>query len=183
MPSLVVDDVTKHYGAFRAIKGVSFSVEPGEFIVMVGPSGCGKSTLLQDHRRAGIDHRRPRDHQRPRRHPSRAGRSRRRDGVPELRALSAHERRAEHGLRAEDVRASEGRGRGRGAARRRDTADHRASRASGRRSCPAARSSASPSAAPSRARPTSSCSTSRCPISTRRCGRRCASSFRACIRT
>ena len=47
MPSLVIDDVTKHYGAFRAIKGVSFSVEPGEFIVMVGPSGCGKSTLLR----------------------------------------------------------------------------------------------------------------------------------------
>ena len=47
MPSLVIDDVTKHYGAFRAIKGVRFSVEPGEFIVMVGPSGCGKSTLLR----------------------------------------------------------------------------------------------------------------------------------------
>ena len=47
MPSLVIDDVTKHYGAFRAIKGVRFSVEPGEFIVMVGPSGCGKSTLLK----------------------------------------------------------------------------------------------------------------------------------------
>src|SRR5262245_18809480 len=47
MPSLILDDVTKHYGAFHAIKGVSFSVEPGEFIVMVGPSGCGKSTLLR----------------------------------------------------------------------------------------------------------------------------------------
>jgi multiple sugar transport system ATP-binding protein len=47
MPSLIIDDVTKHYGAFRAIKGVSFSVEAGEFIVMVGPSGCGKSTLLR----------------------------------------------------------------------------------------------------------------------------------------
>jgi multiple sugar transport system ATP-binding protein len=47
MPSLLIDAVTKHYGAFHAIKGVSFSVEPGEFIVMVGPSGCGKSTLLR----------------------------------------------------------------------------------------------------------------------------------------
>jgi multiple sugar transport system ATP-binding protein len=47
MPSLIVDDVIKHYGAFHAIKGVGFSVEPGEFIVMVGPSGCGKSTLLR----------------------------------------------------------------------------------------------------------------------------------------
>ena len=47
MPSLVVDQVTKHYGAFRAIEDVSFAVERGEFIVMVGPSGCGKSTLLR----------------------------------------------------------------------------------------------------------------------------------------
>jgi len=47
MPSLQIDNIVKDYGAFRAIKGVSFSVEPGEFIVMVGPSGCGKSTLLR----------------------------------------------------------------------------------------------------------------------------------------
>ena len=47
MPSLVIDNVTKDYGAFRAIKSVSLSVDPGEFIVMVGPSGCGKSTLLR----------------------------------------------------------------------------------------------------------------------------------------
>jgi multiple sugar transport system ATP-binding protein len=47
MPSLVIDDVTKDYGAFRAIRGVSLAVEQGEFIVMVGPSGCGKSTLLR----------------------------------------------------------------------------------------------------------------------------------------
>jgi multiple sugar transport system ATP-binding protein len=47
VPSLVVDDVIKDYGAFRAIAGVSFAVEHGEFIVMVGPSGCGKSTLLR----------------------------------------------------------------------------------------------------------------------------------------
>jgi multiple sugar transport system ATP-binding protein len=47
MPSLVIDHVTKHYGAFHAIKDVSLAVERGEFIVMVGPSGCGKSTLLR----------------------------------------------------------------------------------------------------------------------------------------
>ncbi|MGJ8609818.1 MAG: ABC transporter ATP-binding protein [Octadecabacter sp.] len=47
MQSLVVSNIIKNYGAFRAIKDVSFQVEPGEFIVMVGPSGCGKSTLLR----------------------------------------------------------------------------------------------------------------------------------------
>ena len=32
--------------AVRAIDGLTFDVEPGEFVVLLGPSGCGKSTLL-----------------------------------------------------------------------------------------------------------------------------------------
>ncbi|HEY8359942.1 MAG TPA: ABC transporter ATP-binding protein [Ramlibacter sp.] len=47
MHSLELRGIVKEYGAFRAVKDVSFAVEPGEFIVMVGPSGCGKSTLLR----------------------------------------------------------------------------------------------------------------------------------------
>ncbi|TCL64154.1 ABC transporter ATP-binding protein [Rhizobium sp. BK251] len=47
MPNLEIENVVKNYGSFHAIKGVSFKVEPGEFVVMVGPSGCGKSTLLR----------------------------------------------------------------------------------------------------------------------------------------
>jgi multiple sugar transport system ATP-binding protein len=47
MPSLELKNIIKNYGAFEALKGISFSVEQGEFVVMVGPSGCGKSTLLR----------------------------------------------------------------------------------------------------------------------------------------
>lgn len=34
-------------GPLRALEGINFSVEQGEFITLVGPSGCGKSTLLR----------------------------------------------------------------------------------------------------------------------------------------
>lgn len=34
-------------GAFHAVRGVSFTVETGEFFTLLGPSGCGKTTTLQ----------------------------------------------------------------------------------------------------------------------------------------
>lgn len=39
-------NVVKDYGAFKAVKNVSFTVEHGEFVALVGPSGCGKTTTL-----------------------------------------------------------------------------------------------------------------------------------------
>jgi glutamate/aspartate transport system ATP-binding protein len=42
-----IRDVTKSYGAFRALEGCSLEVARGEVVVVCGPSGSGKSTLVK----------------------------------------------------------------------------------------------------------------------------------------
>ncbi len=46
-PVLSVRDVRKNYGAFTALKGVSFDLLAGETLAVVGESGSGKSTLAR----------------------------------------------------------------------------------------------------------------------------------------
>ena len=49
MEILKIENLTKVYGSgeneVRALDGVSFSVEKGEFLAIIGPSGSGKSKI------------------------------------------------------------------------------------------------------------------------------------------
>lgn len=46
-PAIVVDKLHKHFGALRALNGISLTVQSGEVVVVVGRSGSGKSTMLR----------------------------------------------------------------------------------------------------------------------------------------
>ena len=46
-PVLRADNIAKHYGGLKAVKGVSISIEEGELRGLIGPNGAGKSTFFR----------------------------------------------------------------------------------------------------------------------------------------
>ena len=45
-PAIEFANVTKRYGAVEALRGVSFSVAPGEMFGLIGPDGAGQTTAI-----------------------------------------------------------------------------------------------------------------------------------------
>ena len=45
--NVVFENVSKVFGNFTAVDGVSFTVEAGTLVTLLGPSGCGKTTTLR----------------------------------------------------------------------------------------------------------------------------------------
>ena len=103
MAQVVLKDLAKKFDEVVAVRDVNLQIKDKEFIVLVGPSGCGKSTTLR--MIAGLEE-------------ISSGEiyigdrlvndlppegSRHRDGLPELRALPAHDRVRQHGLRPQDA--------------------------------------------------------------------------------
>jgi ABC-2 type transport system ATP-binding protein len=47
VPAIAVENIVKRYGAFEAVKGITFEVKEGEIFGLLGPNGAGKSTLIR----------------------------------------------------------------------------------------------------------------------------------------
>ncbi len=103
MATVTFDEATRQYpgNPIPSVDKLNIDIADGEFLVLVGPSGCGKSTSLR--MLAGLEEvngGRILIGDRDVTHLSPQG-PRRRHGVPELRALPAHDGAGEHGLPAQ----------------------------------------------------------------------------------
>ncbi|MEM9707204.1 MAG: ABC transporter ATP-binding protein [Pseudomonadota bacterium] len=47
MAQIVIRNLRKEFGSFTAVRDSSFTIEDGEFFMLLGPSGCGKTTTLR----------------------------------------------------------------------------------------------------------------------------------------
>src|SRR5213593_855106 len=47
MSAVAVADLRKSYGSHQAVRGIGFTIEPGEVFGLLGPNGAGKTTTVE----------------------------------------------------------------------------------------------------------------------------------------
>ena len=47
MNEIIVNNLTKEYGALKAVSNISFKIQKGEIFGLIGPNGAGKSTTMR----------------------------------------------------------------------------------------------------------------------------------------
>ncbi len=45
--SIILNNISKQFGSFTALKDINLEIPEGELVALLGPSGCGKTTLLR----------------------------------------------------------------------------------------------------------------------------------------
>ena len=45
--SIEIENISKQFGSFAALKDVNLTIPSGELVALLGPSGSGKTTLLR----------------------------------------------------------------------------------------------------------------------------------------
>jgi len=45
--SIKIENITKRFGNYNALRGINLEIKEGELLTLLGPSGCGKTTLLR----------------------------------------------------------------------------------------------------------------------------------------
>ncbi|MDQ7863626.1 ATP-binding cassette domain-containing protein [Peribacillus frigoritolerans] len=48
--SIIIENVSKYYGSYQALRNIDLEIKSGELVALLGPSGSGKNVIIAYHR-------------------------------------------------------------------------------------------------------------------------------------